>query len=134
MDGLLKSLDAAADERPHGDDEWAYVRKIGALLAEHHGGNVAVIDLRPFSMWTDFFIVATVTSGAHLAGLKRRIKEFAQEHDLAILNSRRKGARGDEWDIVDMGSLIIHLMTEKARDFYELEHLWSDGRAIHIKE
>jgi ribosome-associated protein len=122
MDALPKNL----------DEEDALALQIGAMLDEHKGGNVTVLDLRALSMWTDFFIIATVTSGAHLAGLKRRTKDFAREHQLDILNSRRKGARDDEWDLIDLGSLVVHLMTEKARGFYELEHLWSDGKITRI--
>ncbi|MDR3302536.1 MAG: ribosome silencing factor [Spirochaetaceae bacterium] len=129
MDVLPKNPEA---RRPSADTNEALALQLGSVLAEHKGGNVAVLDLRSLAMWTDFFIIATVTSGAHRAGLKRRTKDFARDHQLDILNSRRKGARDDAWDLIDLGNIVIHLMTEPARDFYELERLWSDGKMIRI--
>jgi ribosome-associated protein len=104
---------------------------LGELLREHKGGNVMVLDLRKLNGWTDFFVIATVTSGAHQQGLERHIREFSREQGLEILRKSRKpgGDKGrsatDEWSLIDMGAIVIHLMTAQARSFYELERLWS---------
>ncbi|GHV24281.1 ribosomal silencing factor RsfS [Spirochaetia bacterium] len=115
---------------------------LAKLLEEHRGGNVTALDLRNLNTWTDFFIIATVTSSTHLQGLERHVKEFSRERDMAILNRSRKhkaaGAMtsdaspsGDEWSLLDMGSLVVHLMTAKSRDFYELERLWDAAAVIY---
>jgi ribosome-associated protein len=126
----------AADAPPAdagGDDaEKRAAIGLARLLQEHNGGDVVVIDLRSLSMWTDFFVIATVTSGAHLSGLRRRIEEFAGENDLSILRGHRKTARDDGWDIYDLGFMAVHLMTEAPRSFYELEKLWSGGGIIRL--
>jgi ribosome-associated protein len=88
---------------------------------------VVVLDLRPLSMWTDFFVIATAGSGAHLSGLQRQIKEFAVKNRLTIIRGQRKIAPGDGWDVCDLGFIVAHLMTETSRSFYELENLWSGG-------
>jgi ribosome-associated protein len=107
--------------------------ELGDLLQNHNGRNVAVLDLRKLNAWTDFFIIATVTSSTHAQGLLRRIKEFAGEKGLEILRSPRKSgppplppdAPDNEWNIVDMGNIVVHLMSEYARSFYDLERLWT---------
>ncbi|GHV67176.1 ribosomal silencing factor RsfS [Spirochaetia bacterium] len=111
---------------------------LAKLLEEHRGGNVTVLDLRNLNTWTDFFIIATVTSSTHLQGLERHVKEFSRERDMAILNRSRKHktpetvtSAGDEWSLLDMGSLVVHLMTAKSRDFYELERLWDAAAVIY---
>ena len=96
---------------------------LGELLRDHKGQDVSVLDLREINNWTDFFIIATVSSETHMDGLERHIKEFCREKEIDILGSSRKSA-GDEWRLVDLGSTIIHLMSQQARDFYELERLW----------
>ncbi|MDR2097526.1 MAG: ribosome silencing factor [Spirochaetaceae bacterium] len=101
--------------------------ELGRLLKEHKGGDVAVIDLRPLSMWTDFFVIATASSGAHLSGLQRQIKEFAVKNRLSLLHGQKKIAHGDGWDVSDLGFIVAHIMTESSRSFYELENLWSGG-------
>jgi ribosome-associated protein len=107
-----------------GDDKSAALA-IGGMLREHNGGDVVVMDLRKLSGWTDFFVIATVTSYTHMQGLQRNIKEFARERNMEIPRGPRKQSAGDEWNLIDMGNIVIHLMTAKTRAFYELERLWS---------
>jgi ribosome-associated protein len=109
---------------------------LGDLLREHKGGDVKVLDLRGLNSWTDFFVIATTSSGAHLQGLERHVKEFSRERGPEILRrSRRPPANPgasvrDEWSLIDMGTVVIHLMSPQARSFYELERLWSAATVL----
>jgi ribosome-associated protein len=105
--------------------------ELGQLLAEHRCGDVVVMDMRPLNMWTDFFIVATVTSSAHTQGLQRHIKEFCSAGGMEIFRRHRKISSEDEWNLIDLGTLVIHLMSAKARSFYELERLWGEASVIY---
>jgi len=113
---------------------------LGDLLREHKGDDVVALDLREMNTWTDFFIIATATSNAHLDGLERHIKEYCGERGIEILRRSRKPAVShrarasgsyetpvpeDEWRIIDLGAAVIHLMSRRAREFYELERLYS---------
>ena len=99
------------------------VTSIVHLLQEHKGQDVSALDLRGINNWTDYFIIAAVTSKTHMDGLERHIKEFCHENDIDIKGSSRK-ASDDEWRLIDLGSIVIHLMTSSAREFYDLERLW----------
>src|SRR5262249_37544336 len=94
------------------------------LLSEHRGENVCVIDLRGICNWTDFFVVATVTSRTHMDGLNRHIKEYCGENGIGIFGSSGKN-NDEQWRLIDLGSIVIHLMTSETRDFYDLERLWA---------
>ena len=96
---------------------------LAALLQEHKGQEVSLLDLRGINNWTDFFLIATVSSATHMNGLERHIKEFCKEKEVVISGSSRKNA-DDQWRLLDLGSIIIHLMTVDAREFYDLERLW----------
>jgi len=103
--------------------------EISNLLHDHKGQDISVLDLRKFEIWTDFFVIATTSSRTHMDGLERHLKEYCREREIEILGSSRKSA-DDEWRLLDLhvpclGSVIIHLMSKHARDFYELERLWS---------
>ena len=99
--------------------------EIGNLLQEHKGQDVSVLDLRGVNNWTDFFIIATVTSKTHMDGLEKYTREFCRESDIEIFGRSKTAKSGeDEWRIIDLGWAIIHLMTKQARDFYELEKIW----------
>jgi len=110
--------------------------ELGKLLDEHRGLETVVMDMRPLHFWTDFFIIATVTSNTHLSGLERHIKDYVRGNDLEILRSSRKpekdsGLASEEWRLLDLGGIVIHLMTEKVRNFFELERLWSAAPIIY---
>ncbi|MCL2266435.1 MAG: ribosome silencing factor [Treponema sp.] len=98
-------------------------RELEKLLDEHKGQDVSVLDLRAINNWTDFFIIATVTSKTHMDGLERHIKEYCHENKININGSSRKSS-DDEWRLIDLGPIIIHLMTSPMREFYDLERLW----------
>jgi len=98
---------------------------LGKLLEEHKGQELIVIDLRPMFTWTDFFVIATVSSSTHLEGLERHIKNFIREQELEIFRRSSKTASlDDEWRILDMGTIVVHLMSGRTRSFYELERLY----------
>jgi len=101
-------------------------KSIRALLDEHKGQDAVVLDLRQTCGWTDFFVLATATSAAHMDGLEKHIKEFCRGNDIDILGkSRKRNSGDDEWSLIDLGSIVIHLMSKNCREFYELERLWS---------
>jgi ribosome-associated protein len=108
--------------------------ELGKLLADHNGLNVVVMDMRSLNFWTDFFIIASVTSTTHLSGLERHIKDYTREKGMEILHrSKRldnKELSSEEWSLLDLGGIVIHLMTAKIRDFFELERLWSAATII----
>jgi ribosome-associated protein len=129
MDATLqadkKSRVRPAEGTP-GIDTPALALALGKLLRQARGQDVTVLDMRELNSWTDFFIIATVTSSTHRWGLERHIKEFAREQGIEILrrSPRPSGGVDDEWSLIDMGDMVVHLMTKKARLFYELERLW----------
>jgi ribosome-associated protein len=112
------------DMSAHNKDQFSQqTSELGRLLQEHKGEDVSLLDLREINNWTDFFIIATVTSKTHMEGLERHIKEFCRENNLDIIGHSRKG-EDDQWRLIDLGRAVIHLMNKTAREFYDLERLW----------
>lgn len=121
------------DMLPADDGLFSDAVSLGKLIEEHKGGETVVLDLRKLNTWTDFFVIATVTSSTHLQGLERQIKEFAHEKEREILRKSAKTASlEEEWKLIDMGTIVVHLMTPKARSFYELERLWADAESVKL--
>jgi ribosome-associated protein len=107
------------------------VKALCVLLEEHRAGDVVALDLRELHSWTDYFIIATVTSGAHRDGLVRHIKDFAGERGFAMRKGPGKSGSDDGWSLVDLGTVVIHLMSSSSRSFYELEQLWSSAKTVY---
>ncbi|MDR1576288.1 MAG: ribosome silencing factor [Treponema sp.] len=104
---------------------------LGELLREHKGADVTILDLREMNTWTDFFVIATASSNTHLQGLDRHVTDFCGERGLDILRRSRKPDSGDDqWRIIDLGSIVVHLMSGQTRSFYELERLYSSAAGI----
>ncbi|MDR3160846.1 MAG: ribosome silencing factor [Spirochaetaceae bacterium] len=115
-------------------DNKALALALGALIRDHKGIDVVVMDLRPLNIWTDFFIIATVSSHTHLQGLRRAVKEFAGLRGIDIPGRSRRLSSGDEWNLIDIGTIVVHLMTAKTRGFYELERLWGAAEILSLSE
>ena len=46
----------------------------------------------------------------------------------------REGHRGNSWELLDFGSIVVHVFTQEAREFYSLERLWADAEEINISD
>jgi len=101
--------------------------KFGTLLRDFKAESVVVLDLRAAHIWTDFFVIATVSGGKQAGGLEDRIMEAAKEMQIETYRTVRKSPGGDDWKLLDFGSIVVHLMSPAARKFYDLERLWYDS-------
>ena len=108
------------------------VKKIAAFIDEHNGQDTVVLDIAELNSWTDYFIISTVTSSGHLRGLLNQLYQLLEEENL-VLQHRHKKADDDRWVLLDCGYVVIHLMNQEARDFYNLEKLWFSGQKVDFK-
>ena len=104
--------------------------EIAKLMEDGKGIDVTLLDISGLNSWTDYFVIVTVTSSAHWQGLYKQIKEYIKDNDLEIHVTNRKSPDGDDWNLIDLGSIVVHLMSESARSFYDLEKLWHAGKII----
>lgn len=104
--------------------------EIARMLEDGKAENVAVIDVAELSSWTDFFVIATIHSSAHWQGLAKQVKDYVRENDMEIHLAHHKAPQGDDWNLIDIGNVVVHLMSADAREFYDLERLWHGGKRI----
>ena len=105
-------------------------KEIAKLMEDGKGNDVTLLDISGLNSWTDYFVIVTVNSSAHWQGLYKQIKEYIKENDLEIHVTNRKSPDGDDWNLIDLGAIVVHLMSESARTFYDLEKLWHAGKTI----
>lgn len=104
--------------------------EIARILEDGKGKDVTVIDVAELNSWTDYFVIATITSSAHWQGLYKQVKEYVKANDMEIHVTNRKSPDGDDWNLIDIGPVVVHLMSETARNFYDLEKLWHAGKIL----
>ena len=107
--------------------------EIAKLMEDGKGIDVTLLDISGLNSWTDYFVIVTVTSSTHWQGLYKQIKEYIKDNDLEIHVTNRKSPDGDDWNLIDLGSIVVHLMSESARSFYDLEKLWHAGKIIDFR-
>ena len=106
------------------------VLDLAKLLEDHNGENTVVLDIHEQSSWTDYFVIATVTSQTHMRGIVRFVNSFLDDHSIEPLR-RRKRVDEEGWTLIDCGAFVVHLMTKENREFYELERLWYAGKKLY---
>jgi len=89
------------------------------------GLDITVIDITEKSSIADAMMVATGTSKRHVSSLAESVRLSAKRADHAPLGF--EGGDSSDWVLVDLGDVIVHVMTQEKRDFYALEKLWSVG-------
>lgn len=104
--------------------------EIAKLMEDGKGTDVCVLDVSELNSWTDYFVIATVSSDPHWQGLYKEIKDYIKDTDLEIHKIHNKTSQGNDWNLIDLGPIVVHLMSQEARDFYELEKLWHAGKKI----
>ena len=107
-------------------------REIAKLMEDGKGKDVTLLDISGLNSWTDYFVIVTVNSSAHWQGLYKQVKEYIKENDLEIHLTNKKSPDGDDWNLIDLGPIVIHLMSEAARSFYDLEKLWFNGKKLEF--
>ena len=105
---------------------------IASILAEHKANDVTVLDLRGIAGWTDFFVIGTCTSSTHLRGLSRFVEEYLAQEKEKPLN-KPTATEDESWLLHDLGDVIVHIMNQDARNFYELEKLWFKAQAFKVE-
>ena len=86
---------------------------------------IEVLDVRAKTSIADYFIVCSGTSDRHVDAIADRVSEKLVEQKLKPL--RTEGERSG-WILQDYGDVILHVMKEEQRQFYDLESLWQSAQ------
>lgn len=106
--------------------------EIAKLMEDGKGKDVVLLNISELNSWTDYFVIVTVNSSVHWQGLLKDVKNYIKDNDLEIHLTNKKSPDGDDWNLIDLGSIVVHLMSESARSFYDLEKLWHAGEKIEL--
>lgn len=97
---------------------------IGAI-EDLKGRELLILDLRGLSDATDYFIVASGTSDAHVRGIANSVLEKLGRR--GVRAHHVEGLPTGRWVLLDFVDFVVHLFHPEARGFYQLERLWSDA-------
>ena len=93
-------------------------------LEELKGRDIATLAVSDVTDITDFMIIATGTSNRHVKSLVDEVVEHCKSHGCQPRGI--EGRENNEWVLVDIGDVIVHVMQAESRSFYDLERLWTE--------
>ena len=99
-------------------------------LEEKKAHDVKILKTAEQTVLADYFVICNGTSSTHIKALVDEVdKELSEAGEPP---TRREGLRSDVWVLMDFGSVIVHVFTDEARKFYNLERLWSDSEEVAL--
>ena len=99
-------------------------------LDEKKGMDIRLLKIDRVSSLADYFLICTGTSNTHVKTLCDYAEYTLEELGEPMLG--REGHRGNSWELLDYGTLVVHVFTDEARKFYDLERLWADAENIDL--
>jgi ribosome-associated protein len=99
------------------------VKVVEHELDQNKGLHISVLDVKNKTSITDYMVIVTATSTRHAKALCDSVAEKVKQLHVQPLGM--EGELGSDWILLDLGDVILHVMTGQSREFYQLEKLWS---------
>ncbi len=99
-------------------------------LDDKKARDVKILKTAEQTVIADYFVICSGSSSTHVKALVDEVDHRLSEAGEPPM--RREGLRSDIWVLMDFGSVIVHVFTDEARKFYNLERLWSDSEEVPL--
>jgi|SRR5699024_2786542 len=98
------------------------VQVIIAALEEVKAKDIVSIDVRDKTSITDFMVIASGASARQVKALADNVLEKVKAQGVKPLGN--EGLSAGEWALLDLNDVVVHVMQEETRAYYDLERLW----------
>ena len=126
MEELFKPYDLTSAE------PLEVAKAIVRVLDERKASNVKLLRVSDETSLTDYFVICTGHSNTQIKGLADEV-----DFKMGLCGLEPKHIEGDKtskWILLDYYSVIVHVFTRDARDFYKLEKLWENAEEVNIDD
>ena len=104
--------------------------KIVEVLYRKKGKGIELINVEEQTSVTEYYVIATGNSRTQIGALCDEVDEKLTAAGYAPLKVEGRG--NGTWELIDFGSVVVHIFSREAREFYKLENLWEDAEKIDI--
>lgn len=98
-------------------------------LEDNKAENILSLDIEGISSFADVIMIATANSNRHAKSLAGKLVESIKAANKNVLNVEGKVESG--WILVDCGGVVVNIMKEDIREFYDLEGLWGENTLLN---
>ena len=105
--------------------------EVTKALDSKKGMDIKLLRIEKISSLADYFLICTGTSNTHVKTLCDYAEYTMEQLGEPMLG--REGHRGNSWELLDFGSVVVHVFTDEARKFYDLERLWADAEVVDLQ-
>lgn len=103
----------------------ALARRIVDLAEDKKASDIVLLEIGRLTSMADYFVICSGASERQLGGIADGIAVGLREEGVRPIG--REGASGAHWLLLDFGSVVVHVMAQPERDFYQLERLWAEA-------
>lgn len=108
----------------------AQVKLAAAAAGEKKAAELVLLDMRKASSFTDYFLLCTAYSKPQSQAIADEVEGTLAAKGLKP--SLVEGYRQGEWVLLDYLDFVVHIFSERARRFYDLERLWSHAKPVNL--
>ena len=99
--------------------------------ADRNAADLMLLDIQRTSVVADYFVICSGNSDRHLKALVSAIVDGIREKwQEKPLRTEGMASGGSGWLLLDYGSVVVHLFSPEARDYYRLERLWEEATTL----
>ena len=106
--------------------------EVTKALDDKKGLDIKLLKIDRVSSLADYFLICTGTSNTHVKTLCDYAEYTLEQLGEHLLS--REGHRGNSWELLDYGTIVVHVFTDEARKFYDLERLWADAENVDLSQ
>ena len=101
-------------------------------LDSKKGEDIKIMEVTEQTTLADYFVICTATSNTQVKAMSDACEEAVEQNGERAHHI--EGHRGGTWLLMDFSAVVVHVFTDEARKFYDLERLWSDAEEIDISK
>ncbi len=96
------------------------------------GIDIQVIEISDISVLADYMVIATGSSSTHVKALADEVEYQLDKAGISV--SHIEGYRSNTWILLDYIDVIVNVFDNEAREFYDLDRMWQDGKPVDLAE
>ncbi len=106
-------------------DVAAAAHRAATLCVDRKSNDVVILNLKPLTDMTDYFVIASGTSDTHVRSVAEHVVTELKKEGTPVYHV--EGLAQGRWVLLDYVDFVVHIFHPTLRSFYQLERLWGDA-------